>query len=213
MSHSQKKLYLAKFQNKIFVLKIGGEIVAEKTILEAILKDIKKLADNGIKIVFVHGGGKQADILAAQIGHTPVKIHGRRVTSLQDLEIAKMLYGGSLNLEILSIMKKLNMKGIRVSGLDGNLLDVHIRHKKECDFGYVGDIDMVNPQILLDVLAKGYIPVVSPLASTTDGVILNINADTIAAAIAIKLKTEKLIVLTNTTGVYHGKRLLSVFTV
>ncbi|MBI2463382.1 acetylglutamate kinase [Candidatus Peregrinibacteria bacterium] len=212
MSYSKKKHYLAKFQNKIFVLKIGGEVVAEKNALESILKDIKKLTEAGIKIILVHGGGKQADLLAAQIGHTPVKINGRRVTSQQDLEIAKMLYGGSLNVEILSLMKKLNMKGIRISGLDGNFLEVHIRDTKEFDFGYVGDVDAVNPQVLFDVLAKGYIPVVSPLASDNDGIILNINADTIAAEIAITLKTEKLIIFTSARGVYHGKKLLSVIT-
>lgn len=213
MHSAKKKLYLSKFHNKIFVLKIGGEVVAEKKILENILKDIKELFELGIKVILVHGGGKQADILARQIGHSPVKINGRRVTSQQDLEIAKMLYGGSLNLEILSIMKKLEMKGIRVSGLDGNLLEVHIRSKREFDFGYVGDIDKVHPQVLLDVLAQGYIPVVSPLAGTADGIILNINADTIAAQIAITLKPEKLILFTNTKGVYHGKKLISVLTI
>lgn len=187
--------------------------MAEKKILENILKDVKKLSSEGIKIILVHGGGKQADLLAAQIGHTPVKINGRRITSQKDLEIAKMLYGGSLNLEILSIMKKLKVKGIRVSGLDGDLLTVHIREKKEVDFGYVGDIDKVNPQILLDLLEKGYIPVVSPLAGTSDGVIVNINADTIATQIAITLKTEKLILFTNTKGVYNEKKVLSTLTV
>lgn len=213
MPYAKKKLYLKKFHNKIFVLKIGGEIVAEKKVLEVILKDIKLLTEAGIKIILVHGGGKQADALAAQIGHTPVKVNGRRITSQQDLEIAKMLYGGSLNLEILSVMKKLKMKGIRVSGLDGNLLEVHMRDKKAVDFGYVGDVDGVNPQIVLDLLAKGYIPVVSPIASDKGGIILNINADTIAAEIAITLKTEKLILFTSANGVYHDKKLLSVLTV
>lgn len=213
MPYAKKKLYLKKFHNKIFVLKIGGEIVAEKKVLEAILKDIKLLIEAGIKIILVHGGGKQADALAAQIGYTPVKVNGRRITSQQDLEIAKMLYGGSLNLEILSVMKKLKMKGIRVSGLDGNLLEVHMRDKKTVDFGYVGDVDSVNPQIMLELLAKGYIPVVSPIASDEGGVILNINADTMAAEIAVTLKTEKLILFTSAKGVYHDKKLLSVLTV
>lgn len=212
-NYTKKKPYLSKFKNKIFVLKIGGEVVAEKKILENILKDIKDLHDHGIKIILVHGGGKQADTLARQIGHTPIKINGRRVTSAQDLEIAKMLYGGSLNLEILSIMKKLGIKGIRVSGLDGDLLDVRVRKKTQFDFGYVGDINKVNPQILLDVLAAHYIPVVSPLAGTANGVILNINADTIAAEIAIALKSEKMILFTDIDGVYHGKKLISFMTV
>lgn len=212
MRVSKKKLYLTKFRNKIFVLKIGGEVVNEKKVLEKILKDVKELVEWGIKIILVHGGGKQADVLARQIGHTPVKINGRRVTSKQDLEIAKMLYGGSLNLEILSIMKKLGMHGIRVSGLDGNLLDVRIRNKKPFDFGYVGDINHVNPKVLLDLLEKGYVPIVSPLAGTSEGVILNINADTIASEVAIALKTAKLILFSDVDGVYAGKKLISVLT-
>lgn len=212
MPSPKKKLYISKFKNKIFVLKIGGEVVAEKGILENILKDIKKLSKQGIRVILVHGGGKQADDLAAQIGHTPTKVDGRRITGQQDLEIAKMLYGGSLNLEILGLMKKLKMKGMRVSGLDGNLLDVHVRQKGELDFGFVGDIDAVNPSVLRDLLKCGYIPIVSPLAATIDGVIVNINADTIAAHIAIKLKSEKLILFTNTHGVYEEEALVSVLT-
>lgn len=208
-----KKLYLKKFKNKIFVLKIGGEVIARKNILENILKDSKTLTKMGIKIIIVHGGGTQADLLAKKIGYTPLKINGRRVTGRQDLEIVKMLYGGSLNLEILSIMKKLKMKGIRVSGLDGDLLNVHIRSKKPFDFGYVGDIDSVKPRILRELLGKGYTPVVSPLASASDGTILNINADTIAAQIAIALKSEKLILFTSTQGVYREKKLISSMTV
>lgn len=212
MNYSKRKIYLSKFRKKTFVLKIGGEVVDAKSILEKILKDIRELAHYGIKIILVHGGGKQADILARQIGHVPVKINGRRVTSQQDLEIAKMLYGGSLNLEILSLMKKLKMKGIRVSGLDGNLLNVRLRDKTKFDFGYVGDINRVNPKILKDLLAKGYMPVVSPLAVTDDGVIVNINADTIAKSIATALKVEKLILFSNVDGIYNGKELLNTIT-
>lgn len=211
--YSKKKLYLTKFRHKIFVLKIGGEVVSEKRILENILKDIREIIDHGIRVVLVHGGGKQADELAHQIGHVPQKINGRRITSEKDLEIAKMLYGGSLNLEILSLMKKLHMKGIRVSGLDGNLLDVCIRDKKHVDFGFVGDISKVHPQVLHDMLSNGYMPIISPLAATADGVIVNINADTIAAEIAVALKSEKLILFSNIDGVYEKGKLLNTLTV
>lgn len=210
---SKKNLYLSRFRNKTFVLKIGGEVVENSIILKNILKDIKNLLADGIKIILVHGGGKQADDLSKQIGHIPVKIKGRRVTQKQDLEIAKMLYGGSLNLEILSTMKKLDMKGIRVSGLDGNLLDAKIRGKKEFDYGYVGDIKKVNPHILLELMKKGYMPIISPLASTKQGIILNINADTIAAQIALSLQAEKLILFTNTDGVYEDEKLLKMLTI
>lgn len=213
MKFAHKQFYLRKFKGKIFLLKIGGEVVSDKVILESILHDIRTLWQSGIRVILVHGGGKQADALAAQIGHTPVKVGGRRVTSKQDLEIAKMLYGGSLNLEILGLMKKLKMKGIRVSGLDGGLLDTKIRDKTKFDFGFVGDIVRVHPKVLYDLLDAGYMPIVSPLAADDCGVILNINADTIAATLARHMKVEKLILFTNTDGVCGAdKKLISYLT-
>lgn len=210
MTSSQKNYYLSKFGNKIFVLKIGGEVIESKKILENILKDIKELFSLGIKIILVHGGGGQADKVAKQMGHTPKKVNGRRITTEKDLEIIKMLYGGSMNLEILSIMKKLKMKGVRVSGLDGNFLHVKIRPKKEVDYGFVGDIHGINSQIIFDLLEKEYLPVVSPVAVTNNGTIVNINADTIAMELAIKLKAEKLILFTNRDGIFDKDKLISV---
>ena len=212
MSAPLKKYYLKKFKNKVFVIKIGGEVIASKKVLENILKDVKELFDAGIKIIFVHGGGTQADTVSKKLGHEPVKIGGRRVTTKIDLEVIKMLYGGTLNLEILSILKKLGTKGVRVSGLDGDLLKVSLRDKKVFDYGYVGDIKTVNADILHLLISQHYLPIVSPIAATGDGVIVNINADTIASEIAIKLKAEKLILFTKGDGICDGSTLLSVLT-
>ena len=208
MTPSKKLFYYSKFNHRVFVLKIGGEVIRSKEILKNILEDLAMLKKHGVHVILVHGGGPQADELSAQLGHTPTKIEGRRVTGAIDLEVAKMLFGGSLNLDILSVMKKLGMLGIRVSGLDGNLLDVELRCKKKIDFGFVGDVKQVNPQVLFDLLDGGYIPVVSPLGVTDDGIIVNINADTIATPIAIKMKAEHLVLFTATDGVYHGDKLL-----
>lgn len=208
MTPSKKSFYYSKFNHRIFVLKIGGEVIRSKEILRNILEDIVMLKKHGVHVILVHGGGPQADELSEQLGHTPTKIDGRRVTGEKDLEVAKMLFGGSLNLDILSVMKKLGILGIRVSGLDGNLLDVELRCKKKIDFGFVGDIKQVNSQVLFDLLDAGYIPVVSPLGVTDDGTIVNINADTIATQIAIEMKAEKLVLFTATDGVYHGDKLL-----
>jgi acetylglutamate kinase len=213
MTYLKKKYYLSKFKNKIFVVKIGGEVVASKKILRNILSDIKELADMGILVVLVHGGGTQADTISEELGHIPKKINGRRVTTKKDLEIVKMIYGGTLNLDILSMLMKLGAKGIRVSGLDGSLLKVKLRDKKNINYGYVGDIVSVNSEILHLLLEKKFLPVVSPLAATENGVIVNINADTIATELAIELKAEKLILLTKGDGVYDGNKLISVLTV
>ncbi|MCX6734215.1 MAG: acetylglutamate kinase [Candidatus Peregrinibacteria bacterium] len=212
MTQNKKHFYLNKFAGKVFVLKIGGEVVASSRILKSILLDIKNLHEHGIMVVLVHGGGPQADDLSKQLGHTPVKKDGRRVTGKKDLEVAKMLYGGSLNLEILSLMKQLKMKGLRVSGLDGDLLDVNLRSKKEFDYGFVGDVKKVNPKVLFDLMEKGYLPVVSPLGVTDRGVIVNINADTIATEIASAVKAEKMVLFTNTDGVMESGKLLRTLT-
>lgn len=212
MTENEKSFYYKMFAGKVFVLKIGGEVVKSKKILESILSDVKGLMEHDVRVVLVHGGGSQADFLSEQLGHIPVKKEGRRVTSKEDLQVVKMLYGGSLNLEILSIMKKLGMKGMRVSGLDGDLLDVKMRSKKEFDYGFVGDIERVNPQVLSDLMSKSYLPVVSPLGVTNKGTIVNINADTIATELAISLKAAKLILFTNTDGVMDGDDLLRTLT-
>ncbi len=213
MTTIKKKYYLEKFKNKVFVVKIGGEVVASKIVLENILKDVKELVDNGIKVIFVHGGGIQADNISERLGFKPQKIDGRRITTEKDLEVIKMLYGGTLNLEILSILKKLAAKGIRVSGLDANLLEVKLRDKKAFDYGYVGDISSVNTKILHLLLNDQYIPIVSPVAATNEGTIVNINADTIAAQIAIHLKAEKLILFTQVDGILEEGKLLSSVTI
>jgi len=213
MSPVKNTFYLKKFKGKVFVVKIGGEVIQSKKILENILKDVKELVNSGIRIVFVHGGGTQADQISEKLGFKPQKIDGRRITTAEDLEVVKMLYGGTLNLEILSILKKLGAKGIRVSGLDGNLLQVHLRDKKSFDYGYVGDISAVNSDILHSLVNEKYLPIVSPIAATDDGTIVNINADTIAAQIAIDLKAEKLILFTKADGVMNGDRLFSALTI
>ncbi len=208
----QKKFYLQKFKGKIFVLKIGGEVIASKSTLESILKDVRDLQYAGVHVVLVHGGGSQADALAKQLGYQPIKVAGRRVTSAADVEMIKMLYGGTLNLEILSIMKKIGVMGIRMSGLDGNLLQVKLRSKKKIDYGLVGDITGVNPRVLKMLIREGCIPVVSPIAVTNKGVIVNINADTIATELAIALAAEKLILFTNVNGISDGHQVWSVIT-
>jgi acetylglutamate kinase len=212
MTPTIKQFYLTKFKNSVFVLKIGGEVIQSKQILENILSDIAELFNAGIRVVLVHGGGSQADELTKQLGHTPQKIEGRRVTTAQDLEVVKMLYGGSLNLEILSIMKKVGIKGVRTSGMDGDLLTVKLRSKDQVDYGFVGDIERVNNHILHSLLDNNYLPVISPIAATEDGTIVNINADTIATQIAISMKAEKLILFTSIDGVYNKDQLLSDIT-
>jgi acetylglutamate kinase len=206
MSWTKEKLYKKEFCGTVFVLKVSGEVINSLEIVENILLDVKKIAESGIEVIVVHGGGSQADELSKMFGHTPKKIGGRRITEEKDLKIAKMLYGGVLNMDILSIMKKIGLKGLRVSGLDGGLLDVVKRPVTNVDYGFVGDIQNVHPHILSYLLSQHYIPIISPLAVTNDGTIVNINADTIAMHIATTVRAKKLILFTKTDGVLDTNR-------
>ncbi|MDP3975437.1 MAG: acetylglutamate kinase [bacterium] len=201
----KKQYYFSKFQDAIFVIKMGGEVIFDDEKLLRLLQDIATLHEHGIKIILVHGGGPQADTLSRSLGFEPVKVEGRRVTSEQDIEVVQMLYGGKLNLRIISLFRKLGVKAMRVSGMDAQLLDVVKRPVGEVDYGLVGDIVQVNPEILYDLLGANIVPVVSPLAASEDGEILNINADTIAAHLAEKIMADKLIYFTNTDGVLNDQ--------
>ncbi|MCM2303751.1 MAG: acetylglutamate kinase, partial [Elusimicrobia bacterium] len=159
----------------------------------------------------VHGGGNQATELAKKLGLEPEIIAGRRVTDAETLEVAKMVYGGTLNIDILSSFRAHHTPAVGVSGVDAGLVTAHRRPKRmvepapgqapiEVDFGFVGDIDGVDPKVLLTLLDAGMTPVVSCLGADTMGNIFNINADSIAESIARSLKAEKLVIVTDTEG-------------
>lgn len=205
---------LAPWQGATVVVKLGGELLFTPHPLEGILEDVVSLQRLGIRVVLVHGGGPQADALAKALGHEARKVNGRRITTDTDLAIAKYLYGGTLNLEIISVLSRLGTRGIRVSGLDGGLILACRRPptrivtedgvERDLDFGHVGDILEVDPAILTLLLDNGYLPVVAPLANDRSGAVLNVNADTVASEVAKALGASKLILLTNVPGILDG---------
>ena len=211
---NEKDFYIEKFSSKTFVIKMGGEVIENEKKLKELLLDLKTLFDLGIKIVLVHGGGNQFDFLSKQLGIKPQKKDGRRITSKEDLKIVKMLYGGTLNLEILSIMREIGLSGIRVSGIDGNLVKAEKRKIKEIDFGFAGDVLEVNPKIINILLENNFIPIIPPITADQKGQILNTNADTMAMEIAARLKAEKLIFLTNVSGLLDAdNKLISTISI
>ena len=212
MTHLTDPSYLGAFHAQRFVVKLGGEVVLNDAGLNALAADIAALMREGIDLVLVHGGGPQADALAARLGHTPRKVNGRRVTTTTDLEIAKMAYGGSTNLDLLAALRRHGVRGVGLSGVDADLLTVTRRpprverdpatgRETTVDFGHVGDIVDVDPAVLHLLCAARLVPVIAPLAADADGAIYNVNADSIAAAIAGAIDAAKLIVLTNVNGV------------
>src|SRR5690349_25006457 len=116
--------YLGAFRGQRFVVKLGGEVMLNSAGLDALAADIAVLVRRGVYLALVHGGGPQADELAARLGHTPQKVDGRRITTDLDLEIAKMAYGGSINLDLLAALRRHNVRGVGLSGVDAHLLTV-----------------------------------------------------------------------------------------
>ncbi|MCB9892957.1 MAG: acetylglutamate kinase [Planctomycetes bacterium] len=204
--------YLRRYRDKVFVVKVGGEIAKTPDALELFAKDVAMLNQLGIRIIVIHGGGPQLDEVSGKMGVTPEKVAGRRITDDATLEMAKMVFAGSINTDILAAIRKQGVLPVGLSGLDGELLSAVRRPPKEItdpetgekatvDFKNVGDIRDCNPALLRTLVEHRYVPVLSPLACDDEGRILNINADTVACSVAAEMQAEKLFILTNTNGV------------
>ena len=214
--------YIIAFHGKVFVIKIGGELAGDSESLDSIAGDIVFLRHVGINVVVVHGGGPQATKLAEERGIEPKIVQGLRVTDIETLNIAKMVYAGQVNTDIIASLRKHELMtpdesrlttqrasgggrtpgGVGLTGVDGNLIRVQKKGAVDGeDLGYVGEIEVVNPDILHDLIEKRYIPVVACLGFDEHGDVYNINADTVAAELALHMEAEKLIVLTNVPGV------------
>ena len=192
--------YIRMYKGKIFVVKVGGRVVGRADMLDALVEDVCLLQQVGIRVVLVHGGGGQATELSRKLGQEPTIVDGRRVTDAAGLQVAKMVYGGSLNIDILSSFRAHHTPAVGVSGVDAGLVVARRRAAGDVDFGFVGDIESIDPKVLTTVLDAGMTPVVACLGADAAGGVLNINADSVAEAIARALKAEKLVVVTDTEG-------------
>jgi len=199
--------YIRLFKGKVFVIKAGGEIFADAARINAFMEQVGILHQVGIKVVLIHGGGPQSTKLAAALGLDTTFIEGRRVTDGPSLDVATMVLNGQINTLILAACRDLQIPAVGMSGVDAGLIRAHKRPPVErdgeeiVDYGFVGDIDAVDADVLRKQLDNGLMPVVSPLSCDESGTILNINADTVAAAIAAELDAEKLILATGAAGV------------
>ena len=199
--------YIRLFKNKVFVLKAGGEIFADPAQTSALMEQVGLLHQVGIRVVMIHGGGTQSTELATALGLDTTFVDGRRVTDGPSLDVATMVLNGQINTRVLAACRDLQIPAVGISGVDAGLIRAHRRPPVQrdgddsVDYGFVGDIDSVEADILVKQLDNGLMPVVSPLSCDESGTILNINADTVAAAIAAELDAEKLILLTGAPGV------------
>jgi acetylglutamate kinase len=190
------------------VIKFGGEVVESPQQISNLISSIKELHQQNEHIVLVHGGGPIASSLSKKLGISPNMIGGRRVTCSDTLEVMKMTLSGIVNSNILSLLKKHNLPGVCASSI--SFVDASKRPPKvvsgsdgkTVDFGHVGDVNSVDPNLLNHLLSGNFIPVVTPLSCDSDGNILNINADTIAVQIASHLNAKKLVLVTAIGGVF-----------
>ena len=205
--------YIQKFKGKTFVVKFSGKVTENKENLASLAEELALLHQVGIKICVIHGGGKQLSELAEKLGVAQTVIEGRRVTDDDTLEIAKMIFAGKINTDILAALRQRGIHAVGLSGVDGNIVHAERRPPKEftdkktgekttVDFGNVGDVLQINSNLLSLLLDADYLPVVSSLGADDEGQIFNINADTIAAEIAVQLSAEKLILLSDVNGIY-----------
>ena len=207
--------YVRAYRDQVFVVKLGGEVLADTRALDGIAGQVSLLSSLGIRIVVVHGGGPQATALSRRLGEEPRIVAGRRVTDDSALEVAKMVYAGQLNVDLLAALRAHEAQAVGLSGVDADLITAHRRPPVQVvddagktvtvDFGHVGDLERVDPRVLHTLLESRFVPVVASLAGDGDGHVFNVNADTVAESLAVALHAQKLIFLTGTPGVLRNR--------
>jgi acetylglutamate kinase len=201
--------YIRLYKGKTFVVKAGGAVFGDTAATRALIEQIAILHYFGIRVVMVHGGGPQLTQVTEAMGVPTKMIQGRRVTDEKSLDATSMVLNGLINTKLLAICRELEIEAVGVSGVDAGLIKAHKRgpvkvEGEMIDYGFVGDIDLVDESVLKKLLDSGLMPVVSPLSADDKGQLLNINADTVAAAIGAALDAEKLILCTGAPGILEN---------
>jgi acetylglutamate kinase len=201
--------YLRIFKRKVFVLKAGGDAFVSAETTRAFMEQIGILHQVGIRVVLVHGGGPQSTALSKRLGLATQMVEGRRVTDAQTLEVSTMVLNGEINTRIVAVCRALGIPAIGISGVDGGLIKASKRPPVQhgdtaVDYGFVGDIHGIDASIIVKQLDNDLVPIVSPLSADDHGTLLNINADTVAAAIACELKAEKFVMATGAPGILES---------
>jgi acetylglutamate kinase len=200
--------YIRMYKGKTFVVKAGGGVFENTESTRILIEQIAILHYFGVRVVMVHGGGPQLTELSEALGVSTRMVEGRRVTDQRSIDVTAMVLNGLINTRILGICRDLNIDAVGISGVDAGLVRAHKRppvkissNGELVDYGFVGDIDAVDTTVIRKLLDNGLMPVVSPLSADESGVLLNINADTVAAAIGAALGAEKLILCTGAPGI------------
>jgi acetylglutamate kinase len=190
--------YIQNYYGKTVVVKYGGSAMEDETLKKAVMGDVVLLTLVGIKIVLVHGGGPELSATLKRLGKESTFVNGLRVTDKETVDVAQMVLAGKVNKGLVNLIQNVGGSAVGLSGMDGHLIEAKMMDKA---LGYVGEIVSIHPEPIIDLLEKGYIPVVSTLGCDKQGNIYNVNADTAAAYIAGALQAESLISLTDIKGV------------
>lgn len=201
--------YIQDFQGKIVVIKYGGAAMVKDPFKVSFARDVILLRSLGMLPVVVHGGGPEVTRAIKQYGLESKFIDGLRITDLSSLKISEMVLSGTVNKEIVANINSQNGLGVGLSGKDGKLIQAVKMKHPEADLGYVGEVEKINPELVLTLIEKGYIPVISPIGMGEDGNTYNINADTAASHIGVALNAEKIIFMTNVQGILRDDKLIS----
>jgi len=220
LEHNLKALriavpYVRAYRKRIFVVKLGGRLCTPGRVLDNLVDQLALLAQLGIRLVVVHGGGEQISTLSQRLGLAPNIFAGRRITDAATLEVVKMGLAGTVNTDIVAAFRKTGVSAVGLSGVDSGLVTAQRRPRqtvhdpssgqaREIDFGHVGNVLRVDATLLRHLLAEDFVPVVCSLAADGDGQVLNINADTVAARIAIELHAAKYFLVTNVDGILRN---------
>ena len=194
--------YIRSYNGKIVVVKYGGNAMVSEQLRHQVMEDIVLLSLVGVRVVLVHGGGPEISELMERLGKKPEFVDGLRVTDGETMDIVQMVLAGKVNKTLVKLLEMKGGKAMGISGMDGGLIRARMRDKQ---LGYVGSITSVNIEPVMDLLEKGYIPVVSTLGCDSEGNTYNINGDTAAACIAGALRAERLIMMTDIAGVLRDK--------
>ncbi len=199
--------YIQRFRGATVVIKYGGHAMIEPDLKQRVMQDIVLMESVGIKPVIVHGGGPEITALTERMGITSEFVDGQRVTTAETLDVAEMVLAGRLNGEIVSRINSLGGRAVGLSGKDGMLVTARrLAGKGGRDIGYVGEVEQIDPEIIRVLENSRFIPVISPIGADRAGQTYNINADTVAAELAMALKAQKLILLTDVRGILNDPR-------
>lgn len=194
--------YIKKYYGKVIVVKYGGNAMINEDLKRAVIGDIVLLSLIGVRVVLVHGGGPEITEMLAKVGKETQFVDGLRVTDKETVEVAQMVLAGKINKNLVNLFESQGGKAMGLCGIDGRMIEAQPLDER---LGFVGEITNINEQPILDILEKGYIPVISTIGCDKDSNVYNINADTAAARIAGNLKAECLISMTDICGILRDK--------